>query len=81
LPQLNRQLTFCSFKDSKGYIFFKVYSKKYRYNKAHFYQISKNISDWIAGEPHHIAISNKIGSKEHRDELHLFVDGFELVVE
>ena len=66
------------FKDSKGYIVFKVYSKKDKYNRAHTYQISKNISDWVAGEQHHIAISPKLGSKDHRDELHLFIDGLEV---
>ncbi len=66
------------FKDGSGYLVLRVYSKKDRFNKPHAYQLSYDISSWEAGEPHHIAITTKINSKEHRDELHLFIDGEEV---
>ncbi len=66
------------FKDGKGYLNLKVYSNKDRFDRAHAYQISHDISDWASGDRHHIAISNKINSRNHRDELHFFVDGFEV---
>lgn len=66
------------YKDTSGYLVFRVFSKKDRFNKPHSYQISYDISDWEAGGPHHIAITTKINSKEHRDELHLFIDGEEV---
>ena len=66
------------FKDGKGYLNLKVFGKKDRFGKAHSYSISKNISDWLAGEDHHIAFSNILNSKDYKDELHLFIDGFEV---
>jgi hypothetical protein len=66
------------FKDGKGYLNLKVYSKKDRFDRAHVYQISHDISDWLSGYPHHLAISNILNSKNHMDELHLFIDGFEV---
>lgn len=66
------------YKDGRGYLNLKVFSKKDRYKKAHSYQISHDISGWKAGDNHHIAFSNRINSKDKRDELHFFVDGFEV---
>ena len=66
------------FKDGKGYLNLRVFSKKDRFNHAHYYQISHDISDWKAGDSHQIAFSNKVASKNNQDELHLFIDGFEV---
>lgn len=40
--------------------------------------IRSNISSWLAGEFHHVAMSWKINSPDGIDELHLFVDGDEV---
>jgi len=66
------------YKDGKGYLNLRVCADRDRFNRARVYEISKDISDWRAGDRHHIAFSNKIGSKDKRDELHFFVDGFEV---
>lgn len=60
------------YKDGSGYLTFSVWDK----DSAHR-AISKDISDWIAGEKHHIGVAWKINSSDLRDEMHLFVDGFE----
>lgn len=61
------------FKDGAGYLVFGVYDK----NKNYRY-LSKDIHEWSAGEKHHIGMSWKINSAEQKDEMHLFVDGFEV---
>ena len=66
------------FKDGKGYLNLRVYSNKDRYDRAHAYQISHDISNWESGYAHHIAVSNTLNSRNHRDELHFFIDGFEV---
>ncbi len=42
------------------------------------YNIRADISDWQAGQLHHIAMSWKINSPDETDELHLFLDGDEV---
>lgn len=42
------------------------------------YNIRANISKWVSGELHHIAMSWKISSPDETDELHLFIDGDEV---
>lgn len=66
------------FKDGQGYLNLRVYSKKDRFGKSHYYQLSHDISDWKKGDSHHVAISNILNSYNKKDELHLFVDGSEV---
>lgn len=67
------------FKDGAGFLVFKVYDRgDNKINSLRSYTVSHDISDWLAGEKHHVAISWKINSKNHRDEMHLFIDGFEV---
>src|SRR6185369_13297426 len=40
--------------------------------------ISADVSAWKIGEQHHIAASWKINTRDNRDEMHLFIDGFEV---
>ena len=40
-------------------------------------KISADISNWAAGQKHHIAAAWRLNSQDHRDEMHLFIDGFE----
>lgn len=64
---------FSIFKDESGYLNFKVYDKF-----KNSYAVSTDVSTWKHGELHHVATSWKLNSKMGRDELHLFVDGFEV---
>lgn len=61
------------FKDESGYLTFRVYDKL---NTS--YLVSTDVSSWKHGELHHLAISWKLNTKMARDEMHLFVDGFEV---
>jgi hypothetical protein len=61
------------FKDVSGYINFRVYDR----DKLS-YSISSDVSAWRVGELHHVAISWKLNTRNDRDEMHLFVDGFEV---
>ena len=64
---------FSILKDETGYIKFIVYDKM-----RNSYTVSANVSNWRHGDLHHIATSWKINNKMGRDELHLFIDGFEV---
>lgn len=64
---------FSIFKDERGYIVFEIFDK---YGKQ--YRLSKNISNWLAGERHFISTSWKLNTKHKRDEMHLFIDGVEV---
>jgi hypothetical protein len=61
------------YKDGKGFIRYRIYDANGRIK-----MLSHDISNWGLNETHHIAVSWKIGTIEMRDELHLFVDGFEV---
>jgi hypothetical protein len=61
------------FKDSGGYLNFRVIDR----DKI-VYTVSADVSSWEAYDKHHIAISWKINTINSRDELHLFIDGFEV---
>lgn len=61
------------FKDASGYMNFRVFDKQ-----GINYSISANISDWKIGVAHQIAASWKLNTRNNRDELHLFIDGFEV---
>src|SRR5690606_37609137 len=41
------------------------------------YQVSTDIQNWRAGEEHNVGISWVLNSSDRRDEMHLYVDGFE----
>lgn len=61
------------YKDPSGYVNLRVYDKF-----KNVYAVSANVSSWKASEPHHIAASWALNTKNNRDELHLFIDGFEV---
>lgn len=61
------------FKDTSGYMNFRVFDK----NRSQF-SVSADISSWRAGDLHHVAASWKLNTFNGRDELHLFLDGFEV---
>lgn len=63
---------FSIFKDASGYLNYKVIDKN-----GNSYIVSTDVSDWKAGEQHHIATSWILNSKTNQDELHLFIDGKE----
>ena len=72
---------FSIFKDGKGYLNFQTFSKgnpTIPENPISSFKISSDISDWKSGQKHHIAASWRLSSVERRDEMHLFIDGFEV---
>ena len=62
------------FFDSFGFLNFKVYDKK---GKAAV--VSHNCSDWVADDLHHIGAGWKLNTVNNTDELHLFIDGQEVL--
>lgn len=68
------------FKDQAGYLNFRVWddSGKRQPGKAKQYNLSTDISDWVANDLHHVAASWRLNSSEGIDEMHLFVDGQEV---
>lgn len=69
---------FSLFKDGKGYLNFRVYDKGNKIAVKNQFKVSSDISSWQAGSRHFIAISWRLNSLDHRDEMHLFIDGFEM---
>lgn len=61
------------YKDVSGYINFRVYDR----DKVS-YSVSADVSAWRVGEPHHVAASWKLNTRNNRDEMHLFLDGLEV---
>ena len=61
------------YKDPSGYLNFRVYDR----DKLPYY-VSADISSWKSGDLHHVATSWKLNNKNGRDEMHLFIDGFEV---
>jgi len=61
------------FKDGSGYIVFQAFDMFG--NRS---ELSSNIKAWNSGEKHHIATSWKLNTIDGRDEIHLFIDGFEV---
>ena len=61
------------YKDISGYLNFRVIDK----NK-NIYTVSAPVALWKSFEPHHIATSWKLNTEFNRDEMHLFIDGFEV---
>lgn len=64
---------FSIYKDPSGYLNFRVYD-----HLRTAYSVSADVSNWKAHEKHHVATSWTLDSKNNRDELHLFIDGFEV---
>src|SRR5258708_12311454 len=64
---------FSIYKDESGYINFRVID-----NKKNTYIVSSDVSSWRAGQLHHSAASWALNTKNARDEIHLFIDGFEV---
>jgi len=61
------------YKDVSGYMNFRVFDRE----KAASV-VSADVSAWHAGEAHHVAASWKLNTINGRDEMHLFIDGFEV---
>ena len=64
---------FSIYKDPFGYLCFRVIDAS-----GKVYSIKGDVSSWLKEDNHQIAVSWKIGSKNYQDELHLFLDGFEV---
>lgn len=61
------------FKDAGGYLNLRVFDK---FKTS--YIVSANVANWKNNEQHHIAASWKLNNINNRDEIHFFVDGFEV---
>lgn len=62
------------FKDASGFLNFRVIDIAGNRNT-----VSADVGSWVQNEPHHVAASWILDSSDERDEIHLFVDGFEAV--
>lgn len=73
---------FSLFKDGRGYLNFSVWDKGGRLpnppTRRSNYLVSTDIQSWRSGEKHHVAIGWRLNTLERRDEMHLFIDGFEV---
>ena len=70
LPNKNR---FSIYKDAGGYINFRVFD-----NLKNQYSVSSSVASWKPNDKHHVAVSWKLNTKNDKDEMHLFIDGFEV---
>lgn len=61
------------YKEVGGYLNFKIYDKY-----KNIYTIGADVSSWNKNEKHLIAASWKLNSDTKQDEMHLFIDGFEV---
>jgi hypothetical protein len=70
---------FSLFKDGRGYLNFRVHDRgdSIIQRKSEL-KVSADISDWLAGQKHHVGIAWNLNSSDRADEMHLFVDGFEV---
>lgn len=75
------QNRFSLYKDGRGYLVFEVWDKggfgSLQPERRSVYQVSADIQNWQAGREHNVAISWVLSSSDRRDEMHLYVDGFE----
>lgn len=74
---------FSLFKDGRGYLNFVIWDcgggkNNQPLSKRNRFMVSADIQGWKAGDSHHIAISWKLNTIERKDEMHLFIDGFEV---
>lgn len=67
------------FKDGTGYLNFQVFDDRNSLGlPAGYYNLSTNVSSWVANIFHHVAVSWRVNSVNEQDEMHLFIDGFEV---
>lgn len=64
---------FSIYKDISGYMNLRVYDRD-----GTFFSVSTDVSAWNSGDFHHVAASWKLNTRDDRDEIHLFLDGFEV---
>ncbi|MFW9872660.1 MAG: hypothetical protein ACFFG0_06115 [Candidatus Thorarchaeota archaeon] len=73
---------FSLYKDGKGYLVFEVWDKggfgDFQPERRSVYQVSADIQDWAAGEEYNLGLSWILNSSDRRDEMHLYIDGFEV---
>jgi len=70
---------FSLYKDGRGYLNFRVFDNGNAVtNRKNQFKVSADISDWLAGQKHHVAVSWKLNTSDRQDEMHLFIDGFEM---
>lgn len=76
------QNRFSLYKDGRGYLVFEIWDRggfsQIIPDRRSVYQVSADIQSWKAGEIHNLGISWIINSSDRKDEMHLFVDGFEV---
>lgn len=68
---------FSLYKDGRGYLNFRVHDNG-QGKQINQFKVSADISNWAAGEAHHVGISWKLNTSDRRDEMHLFIDGEEV---
>jgi hypothetical protein len=61
------------YKDVSGYMNFRVFDKH-----GTMYSVSADVSAWQVNQVHMVAASWKLNTRNSRDEMHLFIDGFEV---
>lgn len=61
------------YKDVSGYLIFRVID-----SYANSHMLSADVSSWNENDFHQVACSWKLNSQNNKDEMHLFVDGFEV---
>jgi hypothetical protein len=75
------QNRFSLYKDGRGYLVFEIWDRGgfglISPDRRNVYQVSADIQNWTAGQKHSIGISWILNSADRRDEMHLYVDGFE----
>ncbi|KKN72147.1 hypothetical protein LCGC14_0413590 [marine sediment metagenome] len=70
---------FSLYKDGKGYLNFRVQDRGDPITgRTNQFKVSADISDWLAGQRHHIAAAWKLNTSDRQDEMHLFIDGEEV---
>ena len=69
---------FSLYKDGRGYLNFEIWDKGNSKGRKNSYKVSADISNWAAGEKHLVGMSWRLSSADRRDEMHLFIDGFEV---
>ena len=69
---------FSLYKDGRGYLSFEAFDNGRSPTGKHSYKVSADVSAWLAGQAHHVAISWKLDTSDRRDEMHLFIDGIEV---
>ena len=61
------------YKDASGYMNFRTIDRV-----GNIYIISADVSAWKVNQLHQVAASWKLNTRNNRDEMHLFIDGFEV---